>query len=420
MIRKGITASIRPALDLPGGVEDFRQVFPFRRSWVAILVLAAFTAVFIIPAIFIFDRAVLGWGDIEDLFDLVTTVFSFAWLMGWSLAPIVMSLVLILMIFGREVVRVRNGVFELFIGIPMIGLKGRYEISAMRNLRIVQPEKKSKKSNKDWRGSHLVFDYGANSIEFGSNASDADLLVIENTLRNVNGQPVRTGDATPQELEGDWEPSVLQQISEDDSPIEPVRLEPIKWSSPTALALIVANLIPVAGTVYLGWNLGDVMVLYWAESAIIGFFNLLKMAVIGRWLALFTGTFFIAHFGAFMAIHFLFIWGIFIKGFDDASGDLNEVAQHFFLLWPALLALLVSHGISFFTNYLGRKEYKDRSIKDQMSEPYSRVVLMHFVIILGGGLAMILGSPTIILLLIIAGKIVLDVRAHISQREKPG
>ncbi|HKJ17991.1 MAG TPA: DUF6498-containing protein [Xanthomonadales bacterium] len=416
MIRKGITGRIRPALDLPGHDDDFRQVFPFRRSWVAILVLGVFTIVFIIPAIFIFDRAVLGWGDIEDLFDLVITVFSFAWLLGWSLAPLVMSLVLVLMIFGREVVRIRNGVFELFIGIPMVGLKGRYDISSMRNLRILQPEKKSKKG---WRGAHLAFDYGANSIEFGSNASDADLMVIENTLRNVSGQAVRTGGATPQELKGDWEPSVLQQISEQDAPIEPIRLEPIKWSSPTALALIVANLIPVAGTVYLGWNLGDVMVLYWAESAIIGFFNLLKMAVIGRWLALFTGTFFIAHFGAFMAVHFLFIWGIFIKGFDDASGDLNEVAQHFLLLWPALLALFVSHGFSFFTNFLGRREYKDRSIKDQMSEPYSRIILMHFVIILGGGLAMVLGSPMIVLLLIIAGKIVLDVRAHISQREKP-
>ena len=71
--------------------------------------------------------------------------------------------------------------------------------------------------------------------------------------------------------------------------------------------LIFANLVPVAGTLFFGWRLSDVMVLYWAESAIIGFFNLCKIAVIGRWFALLAGPFFLGHFGGFMAVHFLFI-----------------------------------------------------------------------------------------------------------------
>ena len=43
------------------------------------------------------------------------------------------------------------------------------------------------------------------------------------------------------------------------------------------LALVVANLVPVAGMVFMGWELSDVMVLYWAESAIIGLFNIAKI-----------------------------------------------------------------------------------------------------------------------------------------------
>ena len=60
-------------------------------------------------------------------------------------------------------------------------------------------------------------------------------------------------------------------------------------------------------------DLGKVMVLYWAESAVIGFFNICKIIVIGRWFALLAAPFFAGHFGGFMVIHFLFIF-FFIAG----------------------------------------------------------------------------------------------------------
>ena len=73
------------------------------------------------------------------------------------------------------------------------------------------------------------------------------------------------------------------------------------------LALVAANLVPLAGALFLGWDLAAIMLLYWAESAIIGFFNLCKMLVIGGWGAAFIGVFFIVHFGGFLAGHFIFI-----------------------------------------------------------------------------------------------------------------
>jgi hypothetical protein len=105
---------------------------------------------------------------------------------------------------------------------------------------------------------------------------------------------------------------------------------------------------------------------------------------------------------------------------DTSGGDLAEVGQMFISMWPALAALFLSHGLSFFKNFIGRREYASRTTKDQMGEPYTRVVLMHLVIIFGGGLALILGSPTPVLLLVIAGKIAFDVRAHIKERARPG
>ena len=124
------------------------------------------------------------------------------------------------------------------------------------------------------------------------------------------------------------------------------------------------------------------------------------------------------HFGGFMAVHFLFVYTLFVKGVtgSDSGGDLREVAALFVSLWPALAALFVSHAYSFFVNFLGRKEYRGRTMGDQMSEPYGRIVFMHLVLIFGGFLVMLLGDPAPVLILVIVLKIWFDLRAHQKQR----
>jgi hypothetical protein len=43
---------------------------------------------------------------------------------------------------------------------------------------------------------------------------------------------------------------------------------------------------------------------------------------------------------------------------------------------------------------------------------------MHLVLIFGGGLTLVLGSPTPVLLLVIGAKIWFDLRAHLKERAK--
>jgi hypothetical protein len=122
-----------------------------------------------------------------------------------------------------------------------------------------------------------------------------------------------------------------------------------------------------------------------------------------------------------MAVHFLFLYTLFLRDpatDPEMSGSLTVVAQLFLGVWPALLALFVSHGFSFFHNFLGRGEYRGRSVKDQMGEPYSRIIFMHLVLILGGFMVLVLGGPTPVLLLVIAAKIWFDLRAHLKQRQQ--
>jgi len=413
MKRTGIRARTRPAIDWPAR-GDYRRVLPFRRSWIAIVIIAASDAIFLYPSITVFRQAASEWGRFEHLFDLVSALFLSAWLLGWSLAPLLLTTVLVMLLFGREVIGARPGAVELFIGIPGLGVRAEYDISHMRNWRREVPPAKSGKS---WRGPHLAFDYGANSIEAGSDLAEHEVSGIRNQVETAAGRVIRRGEATPEELEGRWEPGGLA-AEPPDPPATVVHgaIEPLTLASPSTVALVLANLVPLAGAAFLGWRLSDVMVLYWAESAVIGFFNICKMAAIGRWMAIPAGLFFLGHFGAFMAVHFLFLYGLFVEGPRNTSGgDLREVAMLFLGLWPALAILFASHALSFWVNFIRRGEYAGRSLQKQMQEPYSRIIFMHLVLIFGGGLTLVLGEPTPVLLVVIALKIWFDIRAHLKQ-----
>jgi hypothetical protein len=42
-------------------------------------------------------------------------------------------------------------------------------------------------------------------------------------------------------------------------------------------ALIAANLVPVVGVLWLGWDVGTMMVLYWTENLVVAFYAFLKL-----------------------------------------------------------------------------------------------------------------------------------------------
>lgn len=398
--------------------------YPFRRSPVAILVLLVFDVVFLVPAVSTLLEAISMWQQPDELFSVVGALFISFWLLGWSMAPLLITAILVLLLCGREELRAGPGRVELLLGLPGLGITARYEAASIRNLRIETPQEKSGRS---WRASHLVFDYGASSHAFGSEVAQAELELLGVQLEQATGLPLRRGDASARELE--WvspENPVATRESgptrlQPDSPAKVASAAGNGVFSTSVLVLIAANLVPLAGAVFWDWNLGAVLALYWAESAIIGLFNVARMIVIGRWMALLAVPFFIGHFGGFMAVHFLFLYTIFIEGSvvgGQESGNLDGVVALFIGIWPALLALLLSHGYSFLRNFLGRAEFRGSSVQQQMSQPYSRIIFMHLVLILGGGLALVLGEPTPVLMLVIALKIALDVRAHRREHAK--
>ena len=203
------------------------------------------------------------------------------------------------------------------------------------------------------------------------------------------------------------------------APLPPV--PPFSWKSLSVLSLVAANLVPIVGVAVFAWDLGNIMVLYWAESAVIGIFNVLKMLRVGGPSGIPIVLFFLVHFGGFMAVHFVFTYALFVdpglKAVGASSGFFAVVAELFHALWPALLALFISHGVSYRTNFVGRREFVGRSLNQQMGQPYARIFVMHIAIILGAG-AMQGGYRLAPLYILVGLKTGVDLWSHVWERKR--
>jgi ABC-type xylose transport system permease subunit len=192
------------------------------------------------------------------------------------------------------------------------------------------------------------------------------------------------------------------------------------------LALLLANAVPIIGVVLLGWTVFPLILLYWLENVVVGGFNALKMAFAQPseplfWAAkLFLLPFFIVHFGGFTYVHGMLLLALFGQRGSQAFDLLHAVPEAIRtqqLGW-AVLSLVLSHGLSFYWNYLRNGEYQRAALRDLMTQPYSRVIVLHLAVLFGGWIVMLLGSPTPALVLLVALKTAADVRAHLAERRK--
>ena len=124
------------------------------------------------------------------------------------------------------------------------------------------------------------------------------------------------------------------------------------FSEPSTWVLIAVNLIPLFGVFFWDWDLFSLMVLYWMETAMIGFYQLIKI-ILYQWLfAVFLVPFFSFHFGMFMFVHFTFISALFGPPWAKAlHGSVSAILNRLLFqegFWVPALALFISHGVSFF------------------------------------------------------------------------
>ena len=197
---------------------------------------------------------------------------------------------------------------------------------------------------------------------------------------------------------------------------------------PSVLVLVAANLVPLLGVLGASWTVFSVLLLYWCENVAVGVFNILRMLVASpKDIAtdaakLFLIPFFAFHYGMFTMVH-----GIFVLALFGPTGGRFSPSPAAFLaavrdagIGYGALAIVLSHGFSFVHNYIAGGEFRNASLPQLMAQPYARVMVLHATILLGGFAAKAMGAPVAALVLLIALKTLIDLRAHLAERRKLG
>jgi len=187
----------------------------------------------------------------------------------------------------------------------------------------------------------------------------------------------------------------------------------------STLALVLANLVPLAGAALGLWTVGDLLLLFWAENLVIGLYQLLRMGSVmvlrGMHALMGVMVFFTLHYGFFGFVHGMFVTTLFAPAGEQGMAAAIALLLSFEGLLFGLLALTASHGFSFVVNFLGAGEWRDAEPQALMKEPYERVVVLHLTILGGGWAVMALGEPQAALVVLVLVKIAVDLAAHRRQ-----
>jgi hypothetical protein len=205
------------------------------------------------------------------------------------------------------------------------------------------------------------------------------------------------------------------------------------------VALVVANAIPLIGVLFLGWSVWNILVIYWLENGIVGGLNVLKMAraegpalegpgpmtfqVNGRPASAMTKAalipFFVLHYGLFWFVHGVFVFALpLFASMSDQPLAIPMTLSAGSIAF-AVVALAVSHGLSYWWNFLRRREYRRITAAGQMFAPYRRLIALHLTIIFGALAITLTGAPAAAIAVLVGVKILLDLGLHLSEHRPP-
>lgn len=196
--------------------------------------------------------------------------------------------------------------------------------------------------------------------------------------------------------------------------------------------LIAVNLIPLYGVWFEGWNASEVFLVYCLETVIIGIINVLKMACVtifvkkkdvwenagnstmqSGWFFIF---FFIVHYGFFVFVQTQIFFnvsglipdGSFLMNYSKIPGLLGDNGKLMLLIFIAYYTM--QNVFDFFLS----GNYKTISMGRLMFEPYMRIFVQQFVVILGS-MFLTFGAGKVFILVFVIAKIFFELFVNFNR-----
>lgn len=188
----------------------------------------------------------------------------------------------------------------------------------------------------------------------------------------------------------------------------------------STISLILVNLFTIGVAIWQSWNAGEIILLYYIQSLIIGVFQFFKILDVEKFSVegvtingspaeqtastkYFFAGFFVVHYGLF---HFVYL--CFIITFLS-TGLIKLAFTPYFLL--AIFLLITNHLFSYVLNRKADKK-REVNIGRMFMLPYARIIPMHLILILMGILSSFGGGNITILVIFMLIKTLADVVTH--------
>ena len=192
------------------------------------------------------------------------------------------------------------------------------------------------------------------------------------------------------------------------------------------LFLILVNLVPLYGVWFEGWNAAMVFLVYCLETVIVGVINVIKMGAvtifvrpreswnnqgaISKQPGWFFILFFIIHYGFFVFVQTQLFFGV--SGLVKDDSIFGKYAKIPALLGQEgkllLLVFIVFHTLQMMLGFFKTGEYKNISLARLMFQPYLRIIVQQFIVIIGS-MFLSFGATDIFILVVVVVKIFFEV-----------
>ena len=377
------------------------------------LLAIVFIAITFLPSFNLFGTATHPEKTLSSANDFIFGVVLALTLLSCFLAC---GYIFLLSLFGRDVVLIQDGILEMSFGMTLIRNGPCLPISTVESIELsVFEDEYSASASKI--SKELIINVNGKTMSHRINEmfTEQDITELRAAL---TASKKRVSLLTSE--------SVAESASK--SLIEPAHVENHDDLSTSAAdegknslwALLIANSIPLFGAYFLGWQLTEIIVLYWAETLVLLFYQSIRNIAVSPLKGLLLSLRNSAHIIVFASGQFLMIWAFFIqKVFENSSPAVDEslttVFNYFISIWPALVALVASHGYSLYLHFF--KNPNASKVLLPVKPLFFRIGVMHATIILGVILVILTDGYWATLLLLMALKTLVDAIAHCKQHD---
>ena len=191
--------------------------------------------------------------------------------------------------------------------------------------------------------------------------------------------------------------------------------------------LVFVNFVPFFGVLFLGWKASMILLLYWMENIVVGFYNVFKMKLakvpspVVKGKTIFPTMTFLINYSIFTAVHGASILAFLLidnQVDPETNGGMDIIFPSLdIFFWVTVGLLFVSHGVSFVSNFLIKGECHNVQAVRLINQPIRRLIIMHMTIIIGAYLGTFAGEPLGALLALVTIKTGVDVAAHLKERK---